>query len=89
MTFLNKIIVLKDVIRMYAGIWYVISVEWNVESVTVVNTAGVTGRVTLFLTTGMSRFFAKLGLNSTSCGLLNRLPRDLVRFSDRLEPSKQ
>ena len=47
-----------------------ISVEWNVESVSVVNTAGVTGRVTLFLTTGMSRFFAKLGLSSESCGLL-------------------
>ena len=31
----------------------------------------MTGRVTLFLTTGMSRFFAKLGLNSRSCGLLN------------------
>ena len=30
----------------------------------------MTGRVTLFLTTGMSRFFAKLGLNSRSCGLL-------------------
>ena len=37
--------------------------------VSVVNTAGVTGRVTLFLTTGMSRSFAKLGLNSRSCGL--------------------
>ena len=48
-----------------------ISVEWNVESESVlVNTAGVTGRVTLFLTTGMSRFFAELGLNSASCGLL-------------------
>ena len=47
-----------------------ISVEYNVESESVVNTAGVTGRVTLFLTTGMSRFFAKLGLNSRSCGLL-------------------
>ena len=35
-------------------------------SVSIGNT-GVTGRVTLFLTTGMSRFFAKLGLNSTSC----------------------
>ena len=31
-----------------------INVEQNVESVSVVNTAGVTGRVTLFLTTGMS-----------------------------------
>ena len=38
--------------------------------VSVVNTPGVTGRVTLFLTTGMSRFFAKLGSNSRSCGLL-------------------
>ena len=31
---------------------------------------GVTGRVTLFLTMRMSQFFAKLGLNSMSCGLL-------------------
>ena len=38
-------------------------------SISIGNT-DVTGRVTLFLTTGMSRFFAKLGLNSTSCGLL-------------------
>ena len=37
---------------------------------TLTYTAGVTGRVTLFLTTGMSQFFAKLGLNSASCGLL-------------------
>ena len=56
--------------RLYAGIWQVISVEQNVKSVSVANTAGVTGRVTLFLTTGMLRFFAKLRLNSTSCGLL-------------------
>ena len=47
-----------------------ISVEYNVESESVVNTAGVTGRDKLFLTMGMSRFFAKLGLNSASCGLL-------------------
>ena len=47
-----------------------ISVEYNVESESVVNTAGVTGHVTLFLITGMSRFFAKLGLNSASCGLI-------------------
>ena len=33
-------------------------------------TAGVTGRITLFLNTVMSRFFEKLGLNSRSCGLL-------------------
>ena len=48
-----------------------ISVEQNFESVPVVNTAGVTGRLTLFLSTGMSRFFAKLGLNWASCWLLN------------------
>ena len=47
-----------------------ISVEKNVESEFVVNTAGVTGRVTLFLNSGMSRFFAKLGLNWASYGLL-------------------
>ena len=71
MTLLNKISVLKDVIyRLYVGIWHVINVEWSVESVSAVNTAGVTGLVTLFLTTGISRFFAKLGLNSRSCGLL-------------------
>ena len=38
-------------------------------SKSVVNT-GVTGCVTLFLTMRMSQFFAKLGLNSRSCGLL-------------------
>ena len=43
-----------------------ISVEQNVEIVGVVITAGVTGRLTLFLTTGMSRFFAKLELNWAS-----------------------
>ena len=37
-----------------------ISVEWNVESESVVNTAGVTGRVTLFLNSGMSRFFREI-----------------------------
>lgn len=44
-----------------------ISVELNVESESVVNTAGVTGRVTLFLTTGMSRFFASCRLLKIVC----------------------
>ena len=35
-----------------------------------IGNTGVTGRVTLFLTMRMSQFFAKLGLNSISCGLL-------------------
>ena len=35
-----------------------------------IGNTGVTGRITLLLTPGMSRFFAKLGLNSRSCGLL-------------------
>ena len=35
-----------------------------------IGNTGVTGRVTVFLTTGMSRLFSKLGLNSRSCGLL-------------------
>ena len=39
-------------------------------SASVVNIVSVTGRVTLFLNSGMSRFFAKLGLNSRSYGLL-------------------
>ena len=35
-----------------------------------IGNTGVTDRVTVFLTTGMSRLFSKLGLNSRSCGLL-------------------
>ena len=35
-----------------------------------VNTSGVTGRVTLFLTTRMSRFFVKFGLNQVELEVL-------------------
>ena len=36
----------------------------------IIGNTSVTGRVTLFLTMWMSQLFAKLGLNSMSCGLL-------------------
>ena len=45
-------------------------------SKSIVNT-GVTGRVTLFLTMRMSQFFAKLGLNSISWGLLTIVCPDI------------
>ena len=45
-------------------------------SKSIVNT-GVTGRVTLFVTMRMSQFFAKLGLNSISCGLLTIVCPDI------------
>ena len=47
------------------------------KSVSIGNT-GVTGRVTLFLATGMSRFFAKLGLNSRSSRLLKSFVQRFV-----------
>ena len=47
------------------------------KSVSIGNT-GATGRVTLFLATGMPRFFAKLGLNSRSCRLLKSFARRFV-----------
>ena len=47
------------------------------KSVSIGNT-GVTGRVTLFLASGMSRFCAKLGLNSRSCRLLKSFAQRFV-----------
>ena len=51
----------------------------------IIGNTSVTGRVTLFLTMRMSQFFAKLGLNSMSCGLLKIVcPDDLFRYSYKL-----